>query len=196
MDSLKSLTDEKLVELYASGSNDAFDILLDRYKSRVFGYILGIVKDRDEANDLFQDTFCKAIVTIKQGKYTENGKFAQWILRIAHNLVIDGYRKGKNDNVVYQDEIGSDVINELEIYDDGLEEYWKKEAALTDVVDLISSLPDNQQRIVQMRFFKDLSFKEIASIEEISINTALGRMRYALINLKKLAESRKVGIEY
>lgn len=196
MESLKELTDEKLVKLYASNNNEAFDILLDRYKSRVFAYILGIVKDRDEANDFFQETFFKAIVTIRQGRYTDTGKFAQWIIRIAHNLIIDGYRKDKNDSTMYQDEIGIEEINDLQLYDDGLEEYWRKETMMNDIVELIGSLPENQQTIVRLRFFKDLSFKEIADIEAISINTALGRMRYALINLKKLAEEKKVGIEY
>lgn len=195
MESLNYMTDDELVQLYADNNNDAFDVLLMRYKNKVFSYIYTATKDKDEANDLFQETFIKAIMTIRQGKYSEKGKFASWLLRIAHNLIIDTYRKGKNENTISNEEYGTDLLNDIKLYDDSLEEYWAKENALNGVVELIDQLPENQQTIVRKRFFKDLSFKEIAEEEGISINTALGRMRYALINLKKLATENKIFME-
>ncbi len=192
MESLKNMTDDELVQLYANNNNDAFDVLLMRYKNKVFSYIYTATKDKDEANDLFQETFIKAVMTIRQGKYSEKGKFVSWLLRIAHNLIIDTYRKDKNENTISNEEYGTDLLNDIKLYDDSLEEYWAKENALNGVVGLIDQLPENQQTIVRKRFFKDLSFKEIAEEEGISINTALGRMRYALINLKKLAVENKI----
>ena len=189
-------TDEELVALYAQNNNRAFDELLNRYKNKVFSYILTATNDIDEANDIFQETFIKAIMTIKQGRYSEKGKFCPWIMRIAHNLIIDKYRKDKNENTISNEEYGTDLLNDIKLYDDSLEEYWKKENAINNVVDLIAELPDNQQTIIRLRFFKDLSFKEIAEIENISINTALGRMRYALINLKKLVAESKYEFEF
>lgn len=193
---LQNRTDEELVQLYAMNDNSAFDELLRRYKSKVFSYIYASTKDSDIANDIFQDTFVKAITTIKQGGYTEKGKFGPWILRIAHNLVIDSFRKIKNDNTVSNDDYEVDLLNDIKLCDDGLEEYWQKENIINDVIDLIDQLPENQQTIVKMRFFKEMSFKDIAAAENISINTALGRIRYALINLKKLAAENKVGVDY
>lgn len=193
---LQNRTDEELVQLYAMNDNSAFDELLRRYKGKVFSYIYASTKDSDIANDIFQDTFVKAITTIKQGGYTEKGKFGPWILRIAHNLVIDSFRKIKNDNTVSNDDYEVDLLNDIKLCDDGLEEYWQKENMINDVIDLIDQLPENQQTIVKMRFFKEMSFKDIAAAENISINTALGRIRYALINLKKLAAENKVGVDY
>ncbi len=193
---LQNRTDEELVRLYAMNDNAAFDELLKRYKSKVFSYIYASTKDTDVANDIFQDTFVKAITTIKQGGYTEKGKFGPWILRIAHNLVIDSFRKTKSDNTVSNDDYEVDLLNDIKLCDDGLEEYWQKENMINDVIDLIDQLPENQQTIVRMRFFKEMSFKDIAVAENISINTALGRIRYALINLKKLAAENKVGVDY
>lgn len=193
---LQNRTDEELVQLYAMNDNSAFDELLRRYKSKVFSYIYASTKDSDIANDIFQDTFVKAITTIKQGGYTEKGKFGPWILRIAHNLVIDSFRKIKNDNTVSNDDYEVDLLNDIKLCDDGLEEYWQKENMINDVIDLLDQLPENQQTIVKMRFFKEMSFKDIAAAENISINTALGRIRYALINLKKLAAENKVGVDY
>ncbi len=193
---LLNRTDEELVRMYAMNDNAAFDELLKRYKSKVFSYIYASTKDTDVANDIFQDTFVKAITTIKQGGYTEKGKFGPWILRIAHNLVIDSFRKAKNDNTVSNDDYEIDLLNDIKLCDDGLEEYWQKENMINNVIDLIDQLPENQQTIVKMRFFKEMSFKDIAASENISINTALGRIRYALINLKKLAAENKVGVDY
>ncbi len=193
---LQNRTDEELVRLYAMNDNAAFDELLKRYKSKVFSYIYASTKDTDIANDIFQDTFVKAITTIKQGGYTEKGKFGPWILRIAHNLVIDSFRKAKSDNTVSNDDYEVDLLNDIKLCDDGLEEYWQKENMINNVIDLINQLPENQQTIVKMRFFKEMSFKDIAAAENISINTALGRIRYALINLKKLAAENKVGVDY
>ena len=127
MESLNYMTDDELVQLYADNNNDAFDVLLMRYKNKVFSYIYTATKDKDEANDLFQETFIKAIMTIRQGKYSEKGKFASWLLRIAHNLIIDTYRKGKNENTISNEEYGTDLLNDIKLYDDSLEEYWAKE---------------------------------------------------------------------
>lgn len=190
---LKNRTDEELVRLYAQDNNCAFDELLNRHKNRVFTYIYSATKNEDLANDLFQETFIKAITTIKDGKYSEKGKFTQWINRIAHNVVVDSFRKEKSDKTISNEEFGFDLLNNPKYCDDGLEEYWLKENVLNNLVKLLDELPETQQNILRLRFFKNLSFKEIAEIEEISINTALGRMRYALINMKKLAEKNKVG---
>ncbi len=185
-------TDEELVKMYADGSNDAFDELLRRYKNKVFSYIFAATKDVDQANDIFQDTFVKAVVTIKQRKYTEQGKFASWILRIAHNLIIDSFRKVQNENTISNEEYGTDLLNDCRLCDNGTEEYWAKENTLNELQELVYKLPENQQTIIQLRFFRGMSFKEIAEAENISINTALGRMRYAIINLKKLASQYQV----
>lgn len=193
---IQEMTDEELVQLYASNDDYAFDELMRRNQKKVFNYILNIVKDADVANDIFQDTFVKVILTIKQGKYTEKGKFNSWVLRIAHNLIIDTYRKAKNENTVSNEENGVDLLNDVKLCDDGLELYWAKENAINDIVELIADLPESQQNIVKLRFFKDMSFKEIAEQENISINTALGRMRYALINLKKMVVERKVEVNF
>lgn len=189
MKTLQSLTDEQLVELYEQGANKAFEVLLCRHKDRLFSYIYGLTHDCDLADDIFQETFIKAITTIRQHRYTENGKFFSWISRIAHNLVIDFYRH-EEFNLALSDENG-DTLNNAKLYDDTFDSLTY-EHALLKLGKLIDFLPDNQQRIVRMRFYNDLSFREIADKENISINTALGRMRYAILNLRKIAADRKI----
>lgn len=196
MEFLKSLTDEELVQLYAEGENNAFDVLLVRHKKRVYTYICTTVKNSDIANDIFQDTFIKAITTIKRGKYTEKGKFSSWILRISHNLIIDYFRKEKNENTISNEEYGIDLLNNIKLYDSDLEEHTEKEKTLTNLVGLIELLPDCQKEVLKMRIFDDVSFKDIADKTEVSINTALGRMRYAVMNMKRLAKEHNIYVEF
>ena len=196
MEFLKSLTDEVLVQLYAEGNNEAFDILLLRHKKRVYTYIYTTVKDVDIANDLFQETFIKAITTIKRGRYTEKGKFSSWILRISHNLTIDYFRKEKNENTISNEEYGLDLLNNIKLYDTDMQEHSDKEETLTNLVGLIELLPDCQKEVLKMRIFEDISFKDIADKTQVSINTALGRMRYAVMNMKRLAKEHNIYVEF
>lgn len=196
MEFLKSLTDEELVQLYAEGNNEAFDVLLLRHKKRVYTYIYTTVKDVDIANDLFQETFIKAITTIKRGRYTEKGKFSSWILRISHNLTIDYFRKEKNENTISNEEYGLDLLNNIKLYDTDVQEHSDKEETLTNLVGLIELLPDCQKEVLKMRIFEDISFKDIADKTQVSINTALGRMRYAVMNMKRLAKEHNIYVEF
>lgn len=192
MKDLTALTDDKLVSLYARGNNDAFDILLQRYECRIFSYILNIVKDEDKANDIFQDTFIKAIVTIKDGRYTESGKFGSWLTRIAHNLVIDYYRQEKAVPQVSCDNEEINILNRKELSDTNIEDSLIKDQILLDIRSLVSSLPALQKEVLEMRYYMNMSFKEIAETTGVSINTALGRMRYAILNLRKIADEKNI----
>lgn len=182
-----TFTDEILVNLFAQGDNLAFDRLLERYKQKLYSYILYYVKNADTADDLFQETFVKAIITIKQGKYTENGKFSGWLMRIAHNLIVDQFRSEKNEQSLSCQLTETITFNHMLNADSSIEMQLIQEQDLKDVKHLIDFLPDSQREVVYMRFYADLSFKEIAQATGVSINTALGRMRYALLNLRKLA---------
>ncbi len=192
MESLAHLTDDVLVKLYAGGNNNAFDTLLERYEERLFSYILFAVHNEDIANDIFQETFMKAVVTIQQGRYVENGKFQAWISRIAHNLVIDHFRQLRNENCISNDEVEYDLFNDAKLSDKSAESQMVREQVLDDVKFLVEHLPENQREVVMMRYYQDLSFKEIAEITGVSINTALGRMRYALLNLRKMALKKEL----
>ncbi|MBR5804038.1 MAG: sigma-70 family RNA polymerase sigma factor [Bacteroidaceae bacterium] len=192
MENLQKMTDDVLVALYSKGNNQAFDILLERYKDKLYSYIFFSVRNDELAEDIFQETFVKAIVTIQQGRYTENGKFSAWLTRIAHNLIIDLFRQEKNENVVSNDETEVDLFNNIKLSDDTIETKLVNEQVLRDVRRLVDVLPENQREVVYMRFYQDLSFKEISEITGVSINTALGRMRYALLNLRRLAEEKNI----
>lgn len=194
MESLSRLTDEVLVKLYAEGNNNAFDILLERYENKIFSYIYFVVRSQDIADDIFQDTFMKAIVTIRQGRYTENGKFPAWLTRIAHNLIIDYFRQSKNENNVSNEEVGYDLFNDLRLSEANVEMKMVVDQTLDDVKMLVDNLPQNQREVVYMRYYQELSFKEIAEITGVSINTALGRMRYALLNLRRMAVRRELNL--
>lgn len=189
---MQKMADDALVALYSKGNNQAFDILLERYKDKLYSYIYFSVRNEELAEDVFQETFVKAIVTIQQGRYTENGKFAAWLTRIAHNLIIDLFRQEKNENVVSNDETEVDLFNNIKLSDDTIETKLVNEQVLSDVRRLVDFLPDNQREVVYMRFYQDLSFKEISEITGVSINTALGRMRYALLNLRRMAEEKNI----
>jgi RNA polymerase sigma-70 factor (ECF subfamily) len=181
-----------LVKLYAEGNNGAFNVLLERYQDKVFSYILFVVRNQEVADDIFQDTFMKAIVTIQQGRYVENGKFQAWLTRIAHNLIIDFFRQTKNENCVSNDEVEYDLFNDVKLTEANVETKMVHEQVLDDVKLLIEHLPQNQKEVVFMRYYQGLSFKEIAEVTGVSINTALGRMRYALLNLRRLAVKKEL----
>ena len=195
MDKLCKLSDEQLVKNYANGDSDAFDTLLARYQQKIYSYILFLVHDDEVADDLFQETFMKAIVTIRQGRYVESGRFSAWLTRIAHNLVIDKYRQDRNSNVISNDASDADLFNDATLSDITVEMKMITEQSLTDVRRLLKELPDNQKEVLYMRFYQDLSFKEIADATGVSINTALGRMRYGLINLRKMVSERGIVLE-
>ena len=189
------LTDDMLVARYTEGDNKAFDELLARYQSKLFNYIYFIVRNQEVAEDIFQETFVKAITTIQQGRYTASGKFGAWLTRIAHNMIIDGYRQERNENTISNDETEVDPFNDADLCDDNIETQMVNEQTLRDVRRLLDALPDNQREVVYMRFYQDLSFKEIAEITGVSINTALGRMRYALMGMRRIAEEKHIVLE-
>ena len=194
MENLKQMTDDALVTLYLEGNNSAFDILLNRHQDRLFNYIYFVVRSKEVAEDLFQETFVKAIVTLQQGRYTNDGKFAAWITRIAHNLVIDQFRTERNENTVSNDETEIDLFNDARFSEGNIENRMVNDQVLKDVRMLIDELPDCQREVVYMRYYQDLSFKEIADITGVSINTALGRMRYAVLNLRRIATEKNVSL--
>lgn len=185
-------SDSELVSLYIAGNEKAFENLVNRHKNRVFTSILLIVKDADVAEDLLQDSFIKAIHTMKSGRYNEEGKFSSWISRIAHNIAIDYFRKEKR-NPTLQLEDNIKAFNSLNYAEDSAEALQIKEETFARLKALIDQLPENQKEVLIMRHYADMSFQEIAEATGVSINTALGRMRYALINLrKKMSTSTKV----
>ncbi len=188
MNKLDLMTDEDLVVLYAEGNNTAFDVLLNRYKSSIYSYIYFIVHNKELAEDIFQETFVKVIMTIKQRRYTDTGKFKAWITRIAHNLIIDNYRQERCENTISNDESEVDLFNNIKLCDGTVEDRIVRHQVLSDVRKLVKYLPDNQREVLELRYYQDLSFKEIADITGVSINTALGRMRYAILNLRRMAE--------
>lgn len=192
METLKKMTDERLVVLYAEGSNQAFDVLLNRYQNRLFSYIYFIVRNTELAEDIFQEAFVKAIVTIKQGRYKETGKFPAWLTRIAHNLIIDHFRQEKNESVISNDDSEIDLLNNIRLSEGTIEKELIETQIKNDVRELVKLLPENQREVVHMRFYQNLSFKEIAEQTGASINTALGRMRYAILNLRKMADERNM----
>ncbi|MBQ5894972.1 MAG: sigma-70 family RNA polymerase sigma factor [Bacteroidaceae bacterium] len=194
MDKLKQMTDDLLVSLYLEGNNSAFDVLLNRHKDRLFNYIFFIVRSKEVAEDIFQETFVKAIVTLQQGRYTNDGKFAAWITRIAHNLVIDQFRIERNENTVSNDETEVDLLNDAKLAEGTIENRMVNEQVLKDVRMLVDELPDCQREVVFMRYYQDLSFKDIADITGVSINTALGRMRYAILNMRRIAAEKNISL--
>lgn len=195
MKSLRQHSDDELLQSYREGNNKAFEILLERYKTKVYTYIFLIVRNRELSEDIFQDTFIKAIATIQQGRYVESGRFLGWINRIAHNLIIDHYRREKNENTFSSDGMSYDLLNQINISEKSIEDILSNEQVLSDVTRLVDYLPLSQQEVVRMRFFEDMSFKEIAERTQVSINTALGRMRYALLNMRRIAAEKDVCLD-
>lgn len=187
-----NLSDKELVMRYQAGDVSCFQILVDRYQNKVYSYIMMLVRDRQLADDLFQDTFLKIIRTIKGGAYKEEGKFIQFAMRIAHNLIIDYFRKEKRLPMVDPTKEDYDMLANARLKDPSVEERIVTEQIYDDLRKMIDRLPDEQREVLNLRFYSDMSFKEIADVTNVSINTALGRMRYALINLRKIAEEKKL----
>lgn len=184
---ISALADHELVMAYLKGSEDSFAILLERHKNRVYSQILSMVHDREIADDIFQETFFKVIHTLKSGKYKDEGKFIHWVLRIAHNLTIDLFRAQKRMPMQRSDD-QYDVFGFLPNDEPNREQVLVKDQILKDVQRLMHELPEEQKEVVHLRLYEGKSYKEIADMKQISINTALGRMRYALINIRKIAE--------
>lgn len=194
MNNFKAMTDDELVGLYAQGNNVAFDTLLSRYESKLYSYIYYIVHDEEVANDLFQDTFLKVIMRIQEGSYTGYGKFQAWITRIAHNLVMDFFRDKEQANTISNDEAEYDLLNNIRLAEHTTEDQMLITQSLKDAKAIMELLPEPQSEVVKMRFYENLSFKEIADKLDISINTALGRMRYAIINMRAIAQERHIAL--
>ncbi len=194
MQQLTKLTDSNLVEAYANGNNEAFDVLLERHKQKIYSYIFNIVKNKDLADDIFQETFVKVIVTIKQGRYSERNRFSAWLTRIAHNLIIDNFRQEKVENSVSTDEDETDFLNRRDLCEGNIEDEIVAIQVNDDLRNLVMSLPDPQREVVVLRYYRDMSFKEIAEATGVSINTALGRMRYAILNIRRLASEKNISL--
>ena len=188
------LNDKELVMRYRDGDVASFQILVDRYQNKIYSYVLMLVKDKQLADDIFQDTFLKIIRTIKAGVYKEEGKFIQFAMRIAHNLIIDHFRKAKRLPMVDPTKEDYDMLDNARFMDPSIEEQIVTEQIYDDVRKMIEYLPDEQREVLVMRMYDDMSFKEIAEATNVSINTALGRMRYALINLRKMAKQKNVAL--
>lgn len=194
MQNLEKLADDVLVAYYSEGNNNAFDVLLTRHQAKVYNYILQMVKDRNLADDIFQETFVKAITTIKQGRYAEAGKFSAWVCRIARNLIIDNFRQEKTEATVSTDDSNFDVLNRKDLSEDTIEDMLIDSQIQADVRRIVRQLPDTQREVLVMRYYKGLSFKEIADMTGVSINTALGRMRYAILNLRRIAKENRIAL--
>ncbi len=194
MDKQTMLSDEELVKNFIAGNVTCIDVLIDRHKAKVFSYIMMCVKQQELAEDIFQEAFIRVIKTLKKGRYSDSGKFSSWVMRIAHNLIIDHYRKQKNQVMVSNDNYEFDLFNSARFSDKSVEEKLVHDQILSEVGMLVKMLPDNQREVVEMRHYKGLSFKEIAEETNVSINTALGRMRYALMNLRRMMEERNLSL--
>ncbi len=187
-------SDQELIQMYVGGQESGLEALLNRYKSKIYTSIYMKVKDEYLAEDIFQETFIKIINTLKSGKYNEEGKFLPWAIRIAHNMIVDFFRKAKRaPNIVNAD--GFDIFEVLEFSDESAESKMLKQQVDVDLKKMIQKLPDDQKEVLIMRHFCDMSFKDIAEITEVSINTALGRMRYALSNLRKMIEGTDLTLQ-
>lgn len=196
MKKLQDMTDEELALSYADGNNRAFDLLLLRNQSKLFSYILFVVHDRETAEDIFQETFVKVISRLQEGRYTVSGKFGAWIMRIAHNAIMDWYRDQASMRIV-DTSADNDLSNipGADIFEGNIENRFVNSQIMTDVRRLLVALPPMQREVVYMRFYQQLSFKEIADSTDVSINTALGRMRYALLNMRRMAKANNMVLQ-
>jgi RNA polymerase sigma-70 factor (ECF subfamily) len=188
------ITDYELILRFIKGEQSCFEHLINRHKNKVFAYISLYIRDQSLAEDIFQDTFLKVIQSVKAGKYSDSGKFVSWVMRITHNLIIDHFRRIKQMNTISNDNYESDLFNSKRFAEDNIEDDMIKRQIQKDVRKMISHLPDDQREVVILRHYASLSFKEIADITDVSINTALGRMRYALINMRKIMEEKKISL--
>ena len=194
MKELSAMTDHELVTLYEKGNDSAFDILLSRHQSYIYSYILLLVKDSDAADDFFQDTFQRAIIAIRSHKYQTSGKFSAWLTRIAHNLIIDKSRESETACTIRENLVNPKSLNSISLSEATREDELIDRQRRSDIRRMLEYLPEPQREVVLLRFYDDLSFKEIAQQTGVSINTALGRMRYALINLRKLIQQKQFGL--
>ncbi len=196
MNNLFEMSDEQLALLYIDGDNRAFDLLLQRNQSKLYSYIIFVVRDRDIADDIFQETFVKVITKLHQRKYATTGKFSAWLMRIAHNIIMDWYREQRAGHIV-EPTADNDLSNlsGQQVMDSNIEGHFVNDQILCDVKRMMNMLPPTQREVVFMRFYQDLSFKEIAELTNVSINTALGRMRYAVLNLRRMAKSHHIELE-
>ena len=196
MKNLNEMTDEELAISYIEGNNRAFDILLSNNQRKVFMYILFVVRNRDVANDVFQDTFVKVITQLQQKRYVPNGKFSAWVMRIAHNEIMDWYRDQRNDKIVEAPK-DNDLSNGggADVTLNSSESHFVNNQVLADVKRMMNLLPASQREVVYMRFYQEMSFKEIAETTGVSINTSLGRMRYAILNLRRMAKEHDVQLQ-
>lgn len=196
MENISRLTDEELAISYVRGNNRAFDELLSRNQSKLFSYILFVVRDEDKANDLFQETFVKVITKLHQGRYVDSGKFGAWIMRIAHNVIMDWYREQRSRNLIEPtDENDLSNLSGNEILDSNVENRYVNDQIMVDVKNMMNMLPPTQREVVFMRFYQYLSFKEIAETTGVSINTSLGRMRYAILNLRRMSKEHNIALQ-
>ncbi|OFX24424.1 MAG: RNA polymerase subunit sigma-24 [Bacteroidetes bacterium GWA2_31_9b] len=189
-------SDHELVIQFISGRQSSFEILINRHKDKVYTYIFLMVKNNQLAEDIFQETFIKVIKSLHAGKYQENGKFISWVVRIAHNLIIDHFRKEKQMKTFSSNDYENDVFNSMRFSERTIEETIIQDQIEADLRKMVECLPQEQKEVILLRHYLDLSFKEIADQTNVSINTALGRMRYALINLRKLIEEKNLSLTY
>ena len=188
------LSDRELLNDYLQGNKSAISTLLEKYNSRVRNYLRMMVGDDDVAADIAQETFIKALRVIDEGRYTDSGKFLSWIMRIAHNKALDYFRSQKSNNSVSESSAGYNVLGTMKYADRSIEDSMISDQISADIRALVELLPDEQREVVKLRYYSDLSFKEIAEQTGVSINTALGRMRYALINLRKMIQEKKISL--
>lgn len=191
---LQQRSDQDLVKRFIQGDQASIEVLINRHKNKVFTYIILIVKNQSLAEDIFQDTFIKVIKSLQEGKYKDNGKFVSWVIRIAHNLTIDHFRKEKQINTYSNEDYEADIFNSRKLSENTVEDIMVESQIIKEVRLLIDELPEDQKQVILLRHYGGLSFKEIADQTDVSINTALGRMRYALINLRKLIEQKNLSL--
>ncbi len=192
MEVRSSVSDKELIRKYLDGDHVALEKLISKHENRVFAYIFMVVKDKDLAEDIFQDAFIKVVNTLRAGNYKEEGKFLQWVMRISHNLIIDHFRKEKRIPVVNNSSDDFDIFDTIQLEAPSVEESMVTDQIHRDVRRLVEYLPEEQREVLKMRHYANMSFKDIAEQTDVSINTALGRMRYALINLRKLIEEKNL----
>ena len=196
MKNLNALTDEELALAYIDGDNSAFDELLSRNEGKLFSYILFVVRDEDKANDLFQETFVKVITKLHEKRYVDSGKFSAWIMRIAHNVMMDWYREQRARNLIeLSEENNLSNLSKNDILEINVENRYVNDQIMTDVKKMMNMLPPTQREVVFMRFYQNLSFKEIAELTGVSINTSLGRMRYAILNLRRMTREHNIALQ-
>ncbi len=185
-------TDYELIESFINGDERSIELLILRYKNKVYSYISLYIRNRDVADDIFQDTFMKVVQSVRKGRYQDDGRLLSWILRIAHNLIIDHFRREKQYGLILNEDYEADIFNSEKFSDANIEHTLMKKQIMRDIRKLISELPEDQREVVIMRHYTGMSFKEIAEMTGVSINTALGRMRYALINMRKMIAEKNI----